>query len=496
MHLITNFSLICLVVFISGCASFSHFNTECKQVGDKCQPIDTKASFYMGKDKGIGKPDTLVILSLSGGGSRAAYFSAETMFKLQDIFKGEKEKLDLLKEVDVISSVSGGSLPAAYYAISKDKNDKTEQVPSNRYWKYETVMKLMSKDYRERWFWNFFWPTNIAKYWFTAFDRSDVMAQTFADNMFDVRYTGQDLTFGEINPNRPNLVLNATNGTTDQFGLPFTFTKEEFEKLDSDINEYEIARGVMASASFPAVFNYMTLGNFKCAKETKSSKCRLEKAPSPNSYVHVFDGGNSDNLGLNSVVEIIDKNKEDYDKIVVILVDSYTKSKGVSPSDYDGRKLMDYGVDLNFLDSVDSLLSNNRQQAIEKLRDELKGLDNSYRFVFYHVKFDDVMDDGLKEDLNSIRTDFKIKSKSCCAIKKAVGELIVPNNRCLRKIKTMLLYSSKELTPLDEYRDVDCIWSSSSEKESIILPESSLCKRSRPSEEACWEKWNKQLFSK
>jgi NTE family protein len=77
----------------------------------------------------------------------------------------------------------------------------------------------------------------------------------------------------------------------------FTHKKrEDFEEIDSDINEYEISRAVMATASFPAVFNFMTLHNFK-----ESNK---------NRYVHVFDGGNSDNLGLKSVIRIIDINKD------------------------------------------------------------------------------------------------------------------------------------------------------------------------------------------
>ena len=48
-------------------------------------------------------------LALSGGGSRAATFSSAVMLELK--------KRGILQHVDFISSVSGGSLPAASYAL-------------------------------------------------------------------------------------------------------------------------------------------------------------------------------------------------------------------------------------------------------------------------------------------------------------------------------------------------------------------------------------------
>lgn len=73
------------------------------------------------------------------------------------------------------------------------------------------------------------------------------------------------------------------------------------------------SREVMATASFPAVFNFVTLRNFEVSDNRER-------------YVHVFDGGNSDNLGLKSAMRIIDLNKDKYGKIVVILMDAYTQS--------------------------------------------------------------------------------------------------------------------------------------------------------------------------
>ena len=57
-------------------------------------------------------------LALSGGGDRAAAYHLGTLRALH--------KMNLLDKVDVISSVSGGSIIAAYYLLHK--NESLEQI--------------------------------------------------------------------------------------------------------------------------------------------------------------------------------------------------------------------------------------------------------------------------------------------------------------------------------------------------------------------------------
>jgi len=431
MYALKLIATISVIFGVSSCAFYSSTNTKLNG-----STLASKASYNVATDRGAaGNNKSLVILALSGGGSRAAYFSASTMFALQSVFSS----VDILEEVDIISAVSGGSLPAAYYVISKDPQDETGTVESNRDWDRAVVADLMAKNYRWRWLGNWFWPTNIAKYWFTDFDRSDIMAQTFADNMFDSRLIGVDLTFGDVNPTRPNIVLNATNGTTHQFSSVFTFTSENFTDLiASDIDQYEIADAVMATASFPAVFNYMTLENFK----------------EPDRYLHVFDGGNADNLGLESVEEIIRVNGHKYQRIVVILVDAFTESKGVDPKKSDGRQLLDYAVDLNFIDSSDSLLARNRIGTMESLESKLGKLDAKTQYIFYHIQFDDISNDGDRAKLNGIRTDFMLEDGQPKLLDSAVAKLIVQENTCLMDIKKILL----DKTNSEPVKNRHCGW--------------------------------------
>jgi len=498
--------VIAASIAISGCSSFAYYNKP------QADPSANRATFNIRDDRG--EKDVLVLLALSGGGSRAAYFSGAVMLQLQQVFTD----LDLLQEVDVISSVSGGSLPAAYYAISRDRavrlrgepppalgehptlryNAATQElelsgvlttseadaarvaftdpnhrrqferlvaqqaVASNRLWDAQTVKNLMERNYIGRWFGNLFWPDNIMLYWFTAYDRSDILAQTFADNLYDVRYTGRDLTFHDINPERPYLILNATNATEKveqedpAFGSVFTFTDEDFrQRAKSDIDSYLIARGVMASAAFPVVFNYTTLRNY---------------ATDGKRYLHLFDGGNSDNLRLTSLKRILlDEHvnaPERYRKIIVILVDAYERPKGVDRDQADGRCLFCYVFDMNVADAVDSLLEANRDNLLQDFREHInvtKDCDKrnlpaeicndplsptlqhqidevERKLFFYHVRF---ADSRHKNQLEKIPTDFRITNDkdgqpNSVYLDEAAEELITDDNECLQRIRRVI----------------------------------------------------------
>ena len=84
-------------------------------------------------------------LTLSGGGARAAVFSAATIFELAD--------LGLMEEVDVISGASGGALTAGYYALTCDNPDRDDCTTSRgrerRTWKNrdEVLYNRLSRDF-------------------------------------------------------------------------------------------------------------------------------------------------------------------------------------------------------------------------------------------------------------------------------------------------------------------------------------------------------------
>src|SRR5256885_851163 len=262
-------------MLLQGCALTTHFaytNTTLAWTENKAP----QASFEI-KRRTRQHGDVVVLLALSGGGSRAAYFSARTMFALERVPGPQGATLNVLNEVDLISAVSGGSLAAAYYAASFDAG--TPGIPpGRRKWDERTVTDLISRNYIARWIGNWFWPLNIVKFWLTAFDRTDIMAQTFADNFFDSTRTGVDLRIRDLNPARPNLGL------------------------------ISIKRVLL------------------------SDRARATS---------------------------------EYERIVVVFVDAFRRSLGVSPSSADPRGLLSYVIDTNFLDATGSLLEANRQRILE-----------------------------------------------------------------------------------------------------------------------------------
>ena len=460
------------VLGVSGCGVLhlnSSTNSEYDEAHDQ-EPVDTIASAIV--DPGHrGRDDTLVILSFSGGGSRAAYMAAKVMFELEKwVYEDDKH---LLAEVDAISSVSGGSLPAAYYAITRDPGPEAETEGPVRYrlWNERKVLREMKKNYIRKWFANWFWPHNVVRYWLTDFDRTDIMAKTFADNMFDRPGLKQlDYTIGQLNPERPHLVLNATNATAGkvspehheartytkqssanlshaeleaaagqaQFGSPFRFTQEQFREIHSDIRDYSLARAVMATASFPAVFNYMTLRDYSSADGR---------------YVHLFDGGASDNQGLSGVLDILERSacrktgavpgSDDcewtYEKVVVIFVDAYTGTGGVSAGSSDGRSFTDFVVDLNFIDATESLLFANRDQRTNAFYDAFKQyFPAPNKGIYYHITLDDIENEVLRTQAQQVGTSFSLTDDNADILNEAVVELMKPTNVCLLAIAELL----------------------------------------------------------
>ncbi len=397
--------------------------------------------------------DTLFILALSGGGSRAAVLSTFAMLKLEE----PRISTSLMDEVDAISSVSGGSIPAAYYAVSKTANPANcgtetqyrKRDPVKRpLWNASAAIKTMSSNFQGSWIRRWFRPWNVLRFWFTSFDRSDIMAQVFAKKL-------GSYTFGDICIDKPRVFINATRATyydpDDSSGLPtepedkpscppedqqtvggvFTFTDCEFDNLDSSLAKFPIANAVVSSSAFPAVFNYTTLRDF-----TKVGPDRR--------YLHLYDGGSRDNLGLTTVSQIIEASSESYQRVVVLLVDAYLEPQGISHTLPDARTGFDFFVDTNFLDSIDNLLSTNHDKTIVSFRQSMAELaastDVDIDTFFYHLSLPDLSQNSLVRDtVNSIKTSFKIADDQVDALRKATDELYaIDDGSCFSALQKMV----------------------------------------------------------
>jgi NTE family protein len=119
---------------------------------------------------------------------------------------------------------------------------------------------------------------------------------------------------------RPFLIVNATDIGS---GARFEFTQDEFDLLSSDLSRFPLSRAVAASSAFPVWLTPVILKNYSAdqpqaepewiqsiLKEPASSSRLKYVASQARSYVtgrrhfiHLLDGGLSDNLGLRGALD-------------------------------------------------------------------------------------------------------------------------------------------------------------------------------------------------
>jgi predicted acylesterase/phospholipase RssA len=282
-------------------------------------------------------------LAISGGGSRAANFGAAVMLELQE--RG------LLQQVDVISGVSGGTLPATYYGLGDKAGPFTP----------EAVRTALGFDFQGSWLWHWLLPQNIFRFWLTDFTRSDIMVQVFNKRLY------HDATFADLRPH-PKILLNATlrNDHTR-----FTFTDERFADLHSNLSRYRIANAVNASSAFPGAFDDVTLENYGM----QDAKALVELGFDPVTYLHLYDGGPIDNLGIQAMLECLNRRipGRTLDGLfpngcLILIVDATPASENTElNSRQSSRRAIDYFVNTNAFDAMDAMLLESRRTTLQHL---------------------------------------------------------------------------------------------------------------------------------
>src|SRR5882762_9489018 len=294
MSLKGTFALLVLVLLGSGCA---HYPINAPRAA-----MDARTSYRFDNTAfSTNSDDLLLMLAFSGGGTRAAALDYGGLEALARTGVGPpSQQHRLLDEVDLISSVSGGSFTAAYYALWGDRifSDFERQF----------LKKPVQNALRLR----ILAPWNVVRLLSPTFDRSDLAAEYYDRLLF------KGATFGDLaaRPGAPFLIINATDLT---LGARFEFTQDQFDFLKSDLSQFPIARAVAASSAHPLVLSPIVLKNYSAswqsgepdwissalADPAASSRLR-HLALQERSYldgdkrrfIHLVDGGVSDNLGL------------------------------------------------------------------------------------------------------------------------------------------------------------------------------------------------------
>ena len=109
---------VATIVTIAGCGITQVPNRPIEQ-----EWIEKKWEWRGDRSKQEGAKRRLIAVSLSGGGMRASALGYSILRTLQKtLVTGEDNEGNMLDEVDVISGVSGGSIPAAY-VVAKGREE-------------------------------------------------------------------------------------------------------------------------------------------------------------------------------------------------------------------------------------------------------------------------------------------------------------------------------------------------------------------------------------
>jgi NTE family protein len=291
---------IVVLFLVAGCAHYP--------VNRPLERADPQAGY---RGRNLITPDTdkevLLLLTFSGGGTRAAAFSYGVLETLRDTkvtIHGQEGRL--LDKVDWISGVSGGSFTAAYYGLFRDRIFEDFE---SRFLKKNIEGALMRA--------MFFNPVNWVKLFSTYYDRSDLAADYYDQHVFDGK------TFGDLlAPKQPMIVINATDMV---HGTRVSFSQDVFDMICTDLSTFPVARACAASSAVPIVLSPVTLRNYagQCGFQVPKV---LEEAMNPpidvgsrrfdlannmrpfldsqkKPYIHLVDGGVADNLGLRAALE-------------------------------------------------------------------------------------------------------------------------------------------------------------------------------------------------
>ena len=334
MRLRTRVAFVICALLLGACASFVK--------NPQLAKYDPSAGYRFDQlERGANSDELFVILAFSGGGTRAASLSYGVLEALRDTkIQWKNQKVSLLDEVDVISSISGGSFPAAYYALYGSRI--FDEFP-NRFL-YRPVQSDLLK--------LAFSPASLLKLAGPSFGRSDLAAEFYDREVFGAG------TYADViaRRRRPFVILNSTDMTT---GAQFSFIQDQFDLLCSDLAGVSLGRAAAASSAFPGGLTPLTFQNYAgtCgyrqplwvdlavkdhqsrinARRNARADRRLSYADTeaPRNFIHLTDGGVADNIGLRepltaiaslnnswSVLRLINLKK--VDKLVVIVVNAAT----------------------------------------------------------------------------------------------------------------------------------------------------------------------------
>jgi NTE family protein len=254
-----------------------------------------------------------ILMTFSGGGTRAAALAEAVLRDLRNTtyVAADGNRHDLAEDIRLVSSVSGGSVTAAWFGLhGADGLDDLRSRFLTR-----DNMHTLELDAAD--------PITWFRLTFTSYTRIRAEEDLFDEQLF------HHATMADLNrPDRPFILPNATDMAG---GQSFAFVPQRFDDICSSFDSLPISTAVAASAAFPIALSPVDFqNNAKGCKGTVSSDewatIALSNPYSPYlnlpgyrdarytndlrrgqypfrdiDYLHFLDGGLADNLGVKAL---------------------------------------------------------------------------------------------------------------------------------------------------------------------------------------------------
>lgn len=423
---------------------------------------------------------TIAVLAFSGGGTGAAAFSYGVLETLRDIEvkNGQGETARLLDAVDVITGVSGGSFTALAYRLHGDRLfDIYEQAFLKRDIQGELIAGVFN-------------PSNWGDLLSDGWGRSEMAANLYDEVLF------KGATFGDLKKTPgPLIVVSATD---IQSGTRIQFSPHDFSILCTDLNQFRLARAAAASSAVPVILSPLTINNYAgtCGLEAPEwvtyyrgmkhppraalktldriqALNRLNAANNP--YLHLVDGGISDNLGVRGGLDLLNllealrdaghKTRLDgIENIVVFVVNSLSDPKlgwnkrengpgaidlmiqaaGVPIDHYSSEQINELEDIAARWHNVNAIKKTPEFQKLLKMRPELDAakrmdLTPNARVYVINVAFSELQDPDERAYLNNLPTSFVLAPEQVDRLRSSAKAIILNSTEFQRLMRDLSL---------------------------------------------------------
>jgi len=389
-------------------------------------------------------PNLSVALAISGGGERAANFAAGVFLGLEEVAPHGDGERNALVEVDYASTVSGGGMAMGilissmhdYVTANQSRRGYSLGDALLRYDKANPATDPNLFQHLERSFTEVLVNGLFDFLFVFGLDRGDLLEQTFDKELLGRDFRGRSLTLGDIFVRRgereeeayhlPMWIANAScyeNGAIFPFtpdildlyqitGYTHNLKQEKFDKdaaLDTPryrrwIDRMPVSVGMTASGNFPGAVPATTL------------QSRMDPL---NPYLHLYDGGLADNLGVLTALEVLrqeqrldrQREKRVVRRKLLLVIDAYEGT--FAPFSSVARSPTEFEIMIRILTiSLDSWRGRHRQILREvTVSDDPDQHITTVFFTFEDLveltRYEELFDDQFTEaDLAQLRKQF------------------------------------------------------------------------------------------